>query len=174
MSAKETIEEWFITYGKEIYNYLIYCVWSEDVDDLLQEVFLRAYRGYGSFKGDSHPKTWLYTIARRVIVDAKRKNKSSFTKLNLLKSALHDTPKTHRSPEQIYEYSKRYQLLMKHVNTLNKNQRDVVILRGIKEFSVKESAEILRWTEAKVSDTFHRALKHLKVKIEAEGREDFE
>ncbi|MBI4726883.1 sigma-70 family RNA polymerase sigma factor, partial [candidate division TA06 bacterium] len=35
----------------------------EDAKDLTQEVFIRAYKGLGNFKGQSEIKTWLYRIA---------------------------------------------------------------------------------------------------------------
>src|SRR3989442_15233974 len=35
----------------------------EDGEDLLQEIFLQAYRKLGSFKGDSALGTWLYRLA---------------------------------------------------------------------------------------------------------------
>ncbi|MEW9674205.1 RNA polymerase sigma factor [Ammoniphilus sp. 3BR4] len=44
---------------------------------------------------------------------------------------------------------------------LNANHRLVVFLRGIKELSIKETAEILQCSEAKVKTDYHRALKKL-------------
>jgi RNA polymerase sigma-70 factor (ECF subfamily) len=38
----------------------------------------------------------------------------------------------------------------------------VIVLRGIKELSIKETAEILNWKEEKVRLSFHRAIKALQ------------
>ena len=39
---------------------------SADVEDVVQEVFIRAHRGLASFRGDSAFFSWLYRIARKV------------------------------------------------------------------------------------------------------------
>ncbi|MGV3464095.1 MAG: RNA polymerase sigma factor [Heyndrickxia sp.] len=166
MDANKLLEEWFHSYGKEIYNYLIYMLWSEDVDDLLQEVFYRAYKGIDKFKGDSHPKTWLYSIARNVVFDFKRKEKSLYKKSQLMKNSDVNTAIDHKTPEYIYETNIRTQELMKSINMLKQNYRDVIILRGIKDFSVKETAQILGWSESKVNVSYHRALKKMKILLE--------
>ena len=36
-----------------------------DADDMVQEVFLQAFRKWHTFKGDADPGTWLYAIAAR-------------------------------------------------------------------------------------------------------------
>ena len=43
---------------------------DQDPDDLVQETYLRAWRGLGGFRGDSTVTTWLTAIARRVCIDA--------------------------------------------------------------------------------------------------------
>lgn len=53
-------------------------------------------------------------------------------------------------------------LLYQAVQSLKANYRDVIILRGIKELSVSETASILNWTENKVRINYHRALKILQ------------
>lgn len=48
----------------------------------------------------------------------------------------------------------------------------VIIMRFIQELSIQETAEILGWTTGKVKTTQHRALKNLRLLLEAqEGRE---
>ena len=41
------------------------CGRPEEAEDLVQEVFLQAFRGWRAFEGRSKPLTWLYTIASR-------------------------------------------------------------------------------------------------------------
>jgi RNA polymerase sigma-70 factor (ECF subfamily) len=53
-----------------------FCTWltgpPSDVDDLVQETLLRAFRGLDSFRGDSPGMSWILTIARRVCLDNSR------------------------------------------------------------------------------------------------------
>ncbi|MFC0476288.1 RNA polymerase sigma factor [Robertmurraya beringensis] len=69
------ISEWFYLYNKDIYYFLVYYIGSSDVEDLVQEVFIRAIKGYDTFQQKSSPKTWLFSIARHVGMDEMRKRK---------------------------------------------------------------------------------------------------
>lgn len=50
---------------------------SDDVDDLLQEVLIKAYLNLDSIKSDSSVKYWVYQITRNIIVDFYRKKNTS-------------------------------------------------------------------------------------------------
>jgi len=53
----------------------------EDGEDLLQEIFLQAYRKLGSFKGDSSLGTWLYRLALNHCLDYVRSRRAKMSKL---------------------------------------------------------------------------------------------
>src|SRR5436309_12490097 len=50
---------------------------EEDLDDLVQETFIRAFRAVGSFRGQCRFRTWLLTIGGNVLKDAHRRAKRS-------------------------------------------------------------------------------------------------
>ena len=86
MSNKQVISKWFYLYSDDIYQFLFYRLSSKhhDVEDLVQEVFIRALRNLDRFKGEASPKTWLYSIAKNVAIDAIRKSKRDKWKWLLL------------------------------------------------------------------------------------------
>ena len=53
----------------------------EDGEDLLQEIFLQAYRKLGSFKGDSSIGTWLYRLAVNQCLDVLRGRQSKMARV---------------------------------------------------------------------------------------------
>lgn len=53
-------------------------------------------------------------------------------------------------------------MLQKALTELKPEFRNVIILRGLKEFSIKETAEILNWKESKVKTNYFRAMQKLK------------
>jgi RNA polymerase sigma-70 factor, ECF subfamily len=63
------ISEWFHQYSNDLYQFLIYYLGSSDVEDLVQEVFIRAIKNMDSFEEKSSPKTWLFSIARHIAID---------------------------------------------------------------------------------------------------------
>ena len=53
-------------HGGRLYSLALkFCGSPEDAEDLVQEVFLLAFRKWSQFKGESRATTWLYTIAAR-------------------------------------------------------------------------------------------------------------
>lgn len=159
------ISEWFYLYNKDIYHFLVYYIGSGDVEDLVQEVFIRAIKGIDTFQEKSSPKTWLLSIARNVGIDEiRRRKRLSVKKATWFQAEQNDT----ETPEDILQLNENNKLLYQAIQSLKTNYRDVVILRGIKELSVSETASILNWNENKVRTTYHRALKSLQ-----NVREDF-
>lgn len=156
----DEIESWFHNYSDDIYNYLVYYTGKRDVDDLLQETFVKAMRFQHRFHGDSSEKTWLISIARRTALDYFRKQKKW---VPWKKSFLKSKELVEKSSEDIILQNEEQQELLALVNRLPRKKRDVVILRGIMELSAKESGRILGWKEARVNVTLHRALKDLRV-----------
>jgi RNA polymerase sigma-70 factor, ECF subfamily len=60
---------------------------ADEADDLLQDIFLQAYRKLGSFKGDAAIGTWLYRLALNLCVDFSRGRRA---KMNRLTDTLDD------------------------------------------------------------------------------------
>ncbi|WP_338029528.1 RNA polymerase sigma factor [Gracilibacillus alcaliphilus] len=164
---EELITDWFNSYADDIYRFLIYYTSNTDVEDLVQEVFIKAMDRYSSFKGDSSPKTWLITIARHLAIDEARKQKRKDWR-KLIKSYVH---KTEESPEDQHLKQERKLNLHHSIHLLKQDYRDVIILRGIEDLSIRETAAILNWSESKVRVTFHRALKALKQEMEEDFHE---
>jgi RNA polymerase sigma-70 factor, ECF subfamily len=156
------ISEWFYLYNKDIYHFLVYYIGSSDVEDLVQEVFIRAIKGFDTYQKKSSPKTWLFSIARHVGIDEMRKRKR-LTKKQMIWFS--DEQSDKETPEEILQLNENNRLLYQAIQSLKANYRDVIILRGIKEFSVAETAIILNWNENKVRITYHRALKTLQKSI---------
>lgn len=159
---EELITDWFDAYADDIYRFLVYYMSTPDVEDLVQEVFIKAINCYDSFNGKSSPKTWLISIARNLAIDeARRKKRQDWRRL--IKTYEY---KTENSPEETQVANETKQHLHQAISKLKRNYRDVIILRGIEELSVAETAAILKWPDKKVSLTFHRALKALRKKLE--------
>ncbi|MBY0122041.1 RNA polymerase sigma factor [Bacillus sp. S/N-304-OC-R1] len=157
---QDKLSQWFYEYSNDIYQFLIYYIGSHDVEDLVQEVFIRAIKGYKSFEEKSSPKTWLFSIARYVGIDEIRKNQRKRMKDYLLLKS--DEWIDEKNPEASLHLNETNKELYSAIRQLKKTYRDVIILRGIKELSISETAEVLNWSEGKVRLTFHRAIKALQ------------
>ena len=145
MDAGRQVEQWFHEYEKDITNYLVYYTGSKDVEDLVQETFLKAFQSFVSFKFESNPKTWLISIARNAAIDFSRKRSVWHNQKDKL---LRQTPGKDLSiTEEIIIQKAESARLLEAINALKKNYRDVVLLRGITDFSAEETAQVLGWTD---------------------------
>lgn len=155
------IEQWFLAYSNDIYRFLVYYTGRTDIDDLVQETFIRALKAVRQTE-IANPKTWLFAIARNVAIDERRKTKLASWLPEIFLQHLASGDKT---PEESLELSEDKRMLYDAINRLKRSYRDVLILRGIKGLSCRETAEVLGWSEAKVTLTLHRAMKAVQNKM---------
>lgn len=68
------IEDVFRTHQRAIYAFFVRVVGNRaDAEDLTQETFARACRAALRYRGDASVRTWLFAIARRVLMEASRR-----------------------------------------------------------------------------------------------------
>lgn len=136
----------------------------EDAEDVLQDTFLRAYRGIKSFQGNSTFSTWIYRITANSALMRLRKKQ--------LPTVSIDDADERETPINIADWSPGpvEQLLTKEtqkamdeaIEGLPPEFKQVFILRDVEELSNAEVAEILDLSVAAVKSRLHRA--RLKVR----------
>jgi len=68
------LSKWVEEFTSDLYSWALYKISdSEQAKDLVQDTFLVATEKIGSFKGESSPKTWLFSILNHKIIDHYRK-----------------------------------------------------------------------------------------------------
>lgn len=137
---------------------------AAEAQDVAQEVFLRAHRALGGFRGDSKLSTWLYTIASRLCL----------TRLGAGERRLrHDSEErlarladTQADPAKDAERSELQAALHRAIAELAEERRIVVVLRDIEGLSYEEIAAALDLELGTVRSRLHRARQDLKDKLE--------
>lgn len=166
MDIGRQIEEWFYNYEKDILNYLIYYTGTRDVEDLVQDTFLRAFYSFHSYRSDASPRTWLISIARNTAIDHFRK-KSLWEKVKRTLIASQDDKKSLLTDHLLIK-EEEYAYLYESISRLKQNYKEVVLLKGIAELSSVETASVLGWSVNKVDVTFFRAVKKLNLIMKEE------
>jgi RNA polymerase sigma-70 factor (TIGR02943 family) len=73
--SDEDFELWVVKYSDSLYRYALSKTNDKALaEDLVQDVFLSAYQSLKSFRGESHVKTWLFSILKNKILDFYRKH----------------------------------------------------------------------------------------------------
>jgi len=133
----------------------------EGGEEVVQDTFVRAFGALDSFRGDSSLRTWLFTIARRLVIDrrrAKRRQRDTTelqdgdfaTEYDALDGLVAD--EAHRTMQQAIE-------------RLTPMQREVFILRVNDGMSYKEIADVVGSTEGAARVHYHNALRQVKERL---------
>lgn len=140
---------------------------NDELDDICQEVFIKAYENLSKFRHDASFDRWLSQITVRTCYDAlrSRKREHLHTPLDSLAFELKD----HASTAQ-QEAEQARETVAWGLARLRPEERLVVTLLELEERSVREVAELSGWSEANVKVKAHRARKELK-RILEEGHE---
>jgi RNA polymerase sigma-70 factor (TIGR02960 family) len=140
----------------------------EEAEDLVQETFLRAWRGRESFEGGPLFRAWLYRIATNACLDALRRRTrrpttvSSFGEVPWLQPypdrLLDELPSGEDQPDAVVVAKETIELaFLAVIQALSPLQRAVLILRDVLGWSARETAEILETTVAAANSALQRA-----------------
>ena len=136
---------------------------KETLEDVAQEVFLKAYVNLNSFNRELKFSSWLYRIAHNETISHWRRNKSanggsvSFDELDFLKTILSDGKNLE---DQVY-WKLDGQQAVRALENLDEKYRDVLVLAFLEDKSYQEIAEILKKPIGTVGTLISRAKKRL-------------
>lgn len=165
MSADDAIPLLLDRYGGRIHALgLRLCRHADDAEDLLQETFLQAWRGWEGFEGRADPGTWLYRIAARVCARARRRRAGQPSRTLSLEELLPfgsgpvpdlaaDDPGHPLDGELRRELVGEVEAA---IADLPEQFRMPVVLKEVVGFSVAEVAEVLDLKPATVKTRLHR------------------
>jgi RNA polymerase sigma-70 factor (ECF subfamily) len=112
---------------------------AEDGEDLLQEIFLQAYRKLGSFKGESSVGTWLYRLALNHCLDYVRSRQARMKKV----TDSYDVEDSGYEPVARRDTPIARIDLDRAVERLPDGCREAFVLHDVEGFDHKEVAEML-------------------------------
>lgn len=120
-----------------------------DTQDLLQETFLKAYRSFSSFKGNSSLFSWLYRIATNVVLSSLRSKHPENGGLDDVRGMEADA---------YFEFSDEEAVaLQQAIHALPPRQQAVFNMRYYDDMSFKEIAEANECTENSAKANYHFA-----------------
>ncbi|QED47299.1 RNA polymerase sigma factor [Cytobacillus dafuensis] len=160
--SSEAFEQLYNEYSDKIYGFIFLLVNDREVaEDLTQDTFIKAYKNINQFNGESQLFTWLFRISRNVTIDYLRKKRL----LKFFSIEKYQFESDQQTPIEIVMKGEATTILYEAICKLKLSYQEVLILRKIKELSIKETAEILNWNENKVKITTTRAIAALKKEL---------
>jgi RNA polymerase sigma-70 factor (ECF subfamily) len=143
---------------------------AEDAEDLTSEVFLRVFTRLDDFRGDEQGfRGWVFTIARRALIDEHRRRGRRPTTVELTE-AIPDAlvaGNVEADAVRCLEDDDVRELL----NELTPDQRDVLALRIVADLPIEQVARILRRSTLTVKSLQHRGVAALRRRLEGDDHE---
>ena len=143
---------------------------TEDVSDILQEVFEVAQRRLSSFRGDAQLTTWLYGITVRVV--SSRRRKARLRRLLFLQAPVELELEAAETPADSLNRSQATRLVYAVLNELAERDRTLLILFELEQLEIVEIAAILAMTENSVAVALHRARERFRVRFRKQFPEE--
>ena len=160
-------------HGKKLYG-MVYNMTShhEDTNDLLQDIFAKAYQSIEKFRGQSSFYTWIYTIAMNMTLNfLKKKKRNAGCSLNELDHAVFTDPalidtSIGANPVALSELKYLQKRLNEALQELSVEHRAVVTMFDIQGMPHSDICDILKISEGTVRSRLHYAHQYLQGRLQ--------
>lgn len=142
-----------------------------DAEDLTQEAFYRAYRGFDAYQGDRPFENWIFRIVTRLFLDMKRRQ-SRRVQVMSYDAPLRpdgaddvvqfDTAGNGPTPESVLLEGHVSEDLEKSLSRLSEEQRKLVFMADVEQIPYTEIAAQLKTPVGTIRSRLHRAHKQLR------------
>ena len=130
----------------------------DDVEEVVQDTFVRAFASIDGFRGDSSLRTWLFTIARRLLLDRRRSARRRGEQVEVREN---DAATEYDSLDGVVADETQRRLLGA-LAKLSPTQREVFVLRVSEGMSYAEIADTVGTTEGAARVHYHNAMRTIK------------
>jgi RNA polymerase sigma-70 factor (ECF subfamily) len=160
---REALEELYLLHFDRIYSYLHMSVGNRhDAEDLTTQTFLKMLESIGRFRWRSAPfSAWLFRIAHNLAMDHFRANRRWQPEEEVPEP---EVPEESAAEEEALESIGRKSML-ELIENLSHEQKQVLTLKFVFNFSNSDAATVLGKTEGAIKSLQHRALVSLQKQI---------
>ncbi len=160
-------------YQKRLINFFYRNLWDRDLsEDLAQEVFIRLYRSAKNYVPHSKFTTFIYRIAKNLLIDYYRQKKSKPRPSSIFTpgsadddnfKVLDTLPSDAKAPDAQMQSLELGEAIKKAIDDLPEDQKQVFILGELEGFAYQEISDILQIPIGTVKSRMHAAFMKLRV-----------
>ena len=167
MSAAEaqvvSFEELAMPLFDQLYNFAYWLTRDRsEAEDLVQETYVKALRGFSSFQLGTNFRAWMYRILRNTFLTSRSGLKATMTVPLDLEENSFDLPIQRETPEEILIDRSNWQLIQNAIEELPVHSREILLLCDLEEMSYREISEALSIPIGTVMSRLSRARKMLQ------------
>ena len=157
----DIFEELVVRYQERLFFFIkrISYFGNEDIEDLLQETFIKVYKNLNAFDQDLKFSTWIYQITRNTVVDAIRKKHARPQETHLEDEELVKIFRSGIDLENEMEAKDSLEKIKKIIASLPFRYKEVMILRFLEERTYEEIMDIVKKPKGTVAALINRGRK---------------
>jgi RNA polymerase sigma-70 factor (ECF subfamily) len=157
-----TFEELAMPLFDQLYNFAHWLTQDRsEAEDLVQETYVKALKGFASFQPDTNFRAWIYRILRNTFLTSRTGLKASTT-VRLDEEDVQEIPASSGTPESIFFDRVQEQTLRSALEELPLRFREILLLCELEEMSYQEISEALSIPIGTVMSRLSRARKALR------------
>ena len=167
------LDELIVRYQHRLMRYLLYLTSNRDMaEDLFQEVWMRVLVRGAQFNGQARFDTWLFTIARNLVIDQRRKRTMSSLDELIEGPGDDDRPMSFEiadgepTPFDHFSSLEDREQIAAALLQLDTIHREVLVLRFHEDMSLDEIAKVTRTPLSTVKSRLYRGIAAIKPKLE--------
>jgi RNA polymerase sigma-70 factor (ECF subfamily) len=167
------LDQLIVRYQHRLMRYLMFLTGNREMaEDLFQEVWMRVLTRGGQFNGKARFETWLFTIARNLVIDQRRKRTMSSLDEMFEMGGDDDKPMTFEVADHepgpfdrvsSVEDREQISIALLQLDTL---YREVLVLRFHEDLSLEEIAKVTRAPLSTVKSRLYRGMASIKPYLE--------
>ena len=161
-----TFEELAMPLFDQLYNFAHWLAQDRtEAEDLVQETYVKALKGFSSFQAGTNFRAWMYRILRNTFLTSRTGLKATAT----VELDSDDSPELSagpETPETILIDNSQHQLLQSAIESLPVHFREILLLCEVEEMSYQEIAETLSIPMGTVMSRLSRARKALRESLQ--------
>lgn len=169
----ELLDRLIVQYQHRLLRYLLFLTGDREMaDDLFQETWMRVMTRGSQYNGAARFDTWLFTVARNMLIDLRRKR--TMVSLEELctgegEEYTFEVASKEPNPFDCYRSREEARKVAAALLTLDPLHREVLVLRFHEELSLEEIATVTRSPLSTVKSRLYRGIAALKPSLEKEA-----
>ena len=160
-----TFEQLAMPLFDQLYNFAHWLTQDRsEAEDLVQEAYVKALRGFSSFQPGTNFRAWIYRILRNTFLTSRSGLKAAMVPLDEEEAA--ELPAATQTPEAVLIERSQHELLQQVMEELPVHFREILLLCELEEMSYQEIAETLSIPIGTVMSRLSRARKTLREQLQ--------
>jgi RNA polymerase sigma-70 factor (ECF subfamily) len=162
-----SFEELAMPHFERLYNFACWLTQDrQEAEDLVQETYAKALKGFSSFQPDTNFRAWIYKILRNTFLTSRTGLKAAATVPLDLEDEEEILPTVKETPESILLQRSDSQMLQQALEQLPVVHREVLLLCEVEEMSYQEISATLAIPMGTVMSRLARARRALRAGVQ--------